>query len=437
MKTRVSSTRWSCLRAAGVALTAVALVVGLVSCGASPKYRLTLSSTSGGSVTSPGEGTFTYTYCTKVGLVATPDTGYRFVKWLGNVGKVADVNAASTTINTMQGNYLITAYFERTDSAQYMLTISSTAGGSVTTPGEGTFTYDAGTVVNLVAAAADGYRFINWSGDVASIANINLALTTVRIDDDCVIRANFEQVSPVTYSLIVSSTSGGSVTTPGQGVSVHGAGAVVDLVASAASSYRFIGWTGDVGTVADADSASTTIIMQGNYSVIANFEPIPPVTYNLALSSTAGGSVTSPGEGLSSYAPGTVVNLMASAADGYRFAGWTGDVVTVTNPASASTTVTLLSNYSIVASFEALPAVQYTLTISSSGCGSVSEPGEGAFTVNAGAVVTLIAAPARRYEFSNWTGDVETIADVNSASTTITVNGNYSITANFVRSRSL
>jgi hypothetical protein len=34
-------------------------------------------------------------------------------------------------------------------SAQYDLTISSTEGGEVSRPGEGTFTYDAGAVVDL------------------------------------------------------------------------------------------------------------------------------------------------------------------------------------------------------------------------------------------------------------------------------------------------
>ena len=77
----------------------------------------------------------------------------------------------------------------------------------------------------------------------------------------------------------------------------------------------------------------------------------------------------------------------------------------------------------------------YTLTISSEACGSVTEPGEGVFTYDAGTVVSLVATPARRYEFSGWTGDVGMIANGNSASTTITMYGNYSITANFQRVR--
>jgi len=74
---------------------------------------------------------------------------------------------------------------------QYDLTISSTEGGEVTTPGEGTFTYDAGTVVDLVAEAEEGYRFANWTGDVGTIANVYTASTTITMNDDHLITANF------------------------------------------------------------------------------------------------------------------------------------------------------------------------------------------------------------------------------------------------------
>jgi hypothetical protein len=73
----------------------------------------------------------------------------------------------------------------------YTLTISSTTGGSVTEPGEGTFAYDQGTVVNLKAEAQEGYGFTNWSGGVDSISNINAAATTITMEDDYSITANF------------------------------------------------------------------------------------------------------------------------------------------------------------------------------------------------------------------------------------------------------
>jgi len=75
--------------------------------------------------------------------------------------------------------------------AQYNLTISSTEGGEVTTPGEETFTYDEGTVVNLVAKPDEGYQFVNWTGDVDTIANVNAAITTITMNGDYSILANF------------------------------------------------------------------------------------------------------------------------------------------------------------------------------------------------------------------------------------------------------
>lgn len=73
------------------------------------------------------------------------------------------------------------------------------------------------------------------------------------------------------YSLFISSGLGGSVTTPGEATFTYPSGTVVDLVAEAEQGYRFASWTGDVHTVFNQDAASTTIIMNGNYSINATF----------------------------------------------------------------------------------------------------------------------------------------------------------------------
>jgi pectin methylesterase-like acyl-CoA thioesterase len=78
-----------------------------------------------------------------------------------------------------------------------------------------------------------------------------------------------------------------------------------------------------------------------------------------------------------------------------------------------------------------LTAYLYTLTISSTGGGAIIIPGEGTFTYDAGTVVDLIAMPNTLYSFNKWTGDVGTIANVNAPATNITMNGDYSITADF------
>jgi len=74
---------------------------------------------------------------------------------------------------------------------RYNLTISSTEGGSVTNPGEGTSTYDEGTVVDLVAEAEEGYEFASWTGNVVTIANVDAASTNITMNGDCTISANF------------------------------------------------------------------------------------------------------------------------------------------------------------------------------------------------------------------------------------------------------
>lgn len=74
---------------------------------------------------------------------------------------------------------------------QHQLTISSTAGGSVITPGEGTFTYNEGKAVRLVARSALGYAFVGWSGDVGTINTVKSFSTTITVDGDYSITANF------------------------------------------------------------------------------------------------------------------------------------------------------------------------------------------------------------------------------------------------------
>ncbi len=189
-----------------IAIVVVVVVIPRLTPAEEPTYELTVSSTEGGSVTAPGEATFTYDEGEVVDLVAMAAAGYEFVAWSGNVATVEDVDSASPTI-TMNGDYTITAEFkaEETPAVEYTLTISSIGGGEVTVPGEGMFIYEAGTVVDLVAMAADGYEFVAWSGDVATVADIDAASTTITMSGDYTITASFEdEETPVVEYIMVA-----------------------------------------------------------------------------------------------------------------------------------------------------------------------------------------------------------------------------------------
>jgi parallel beta-helix repeat protein len=330
-----------------------------------PKATLLLMSTVGGSVSLPGEGSFQYDPGSTVPIEATAEPHHYFTGWAGtavDAGKVADPNAASTTVN-VDSDYTLRAQFAL-DQDEVLLTISSTEGGTVVSPGEGDFTYDRGSTVSVAALSQAGSGFIDWTGsavDAGNVADPNEASTTVFVDSDYTLRANFH-IDPV--ELIISSTTGGSVTTPGEGSFLYVSGTTVSIKAVAQTDQSFVGWSGtavDAGMVANPAAAETSVILNGDYTLQANFTPTQNKV-RLATSSTLGGQVLVPGEGIFRYPPGSVVSIEALADPDYVFAGWTGmaaEAGKVADRRAAKTTVTMDTDYTLSANFAPPTKVVY------------------------------------------------------------------------------
>ena len=234
--------------------------------GSGNPSALSISSTYGGSVTNPGEGLFPYDDGTVVSIEATADDYYYFVNWTGtavDAGKAANPNAASTTV-TVDSSYAVQANFA-TDL--HNLTISSTSGGTVTTPGEGTYAYDHGTTASVVAAPSANYHFVNWTGDFSGSSNP----ATIIMDSDMSVTANFAIDQ---HALTISSTSGGSVSIPGEGDFQYDHGTDVSIQATADSNDYFVNWTGmavSAGKVMNPNAAATTVTVDADYTLQANF----------------------------------------------------------------------------------------------------------------------------------------------------------------------
>jgi hypothetical protein len=146
-------------------------------------YTLKVTGSAGGMVAEPGVGTFSYKRGTAVSIVAKPDKGWEFDCW---VGDVADSLSLSTTI-TLNKDQVVTARFVKT----CILAVVSGVGGSVEEPGEGVFSYRAGTVVELTAEADAGWQFDRWTGDVADLFS---STTTITVNDSEVVTASFVAV---------------------------------------------------------------------------------------------------------------------------------------------------------------------------------------------------------------------------------------------------
>jgi len=207
---------------------------------------------------------------TVVSLTAYPVDNYRIKSWSGT-----DDDSSTDTTNavTMTGPKTVTVEFEPINNWQNLI-ISSTSGGAVTTPGEGTYAYDNGTLASVVASPSANFYFVNWTGtavDAGKVANPNAASTTVTMDADYTIQANFAVDQ---HTMTFSSMTGGSVTVPGEGGFQYDHGTVVAIQATADANHYLVNWTGtavDAGKVANPNAAATSVTADADYTIQANF----------------------------------------------------------------------------------------------------------------------------------------------------------------------
>jgi len=195
--------------------------------------------------------------------------------------------------------------------------------------------------------------------------------------------------------------------------------------------------SGNVQILDGGGLTSSNSIKNSTTNQVQNVTSIPvnqflTITEEVAFSATLtlvvnplGSGSTNPAVGVHNYyEENKVVNLTATPAVGYSFSYWTGDVA---NPNSASTTVTMNGNKTVIANF--IQSQTYNLTMAANpAAGGTTVPSTGVHTYNANAVVNISAVPADGYQFVNWSGDV---ANPNSAATTVTMNNHKQVTANF------
>ena len=159
--------------------------------------------------------------------------------------------------------------------------------------------------------------------------------------------------------------------------------------------------------------------------VSASLSVVATHTLTMQVNNTLWGG-TSPQTGDHTYTEGTVVTIAATPADGYRFVNWSGPVA---NTEAAQTTVTMTGDITVTANFEEIPANMFVLTMDMNDTdGGVTIPSAGTHTYAADTVVTVTAVPAGGYRFVNWSGPV---TDADSSTTTVTMTGNITVTANF------
>jgi len=379
-------------------------------------YSIVVSSGVGGSISPDGivyieEGSdqqFTITpnsgYIIENVVVDGMDAGSVSSYLFPNVSSDHTIEASFTLNNTSITYYSLVTGVEPNNSGQ--------------TTGAGHYT--SGTIVTITAVPIEGYIFNGWIGDVNDSASSN---TTVVMDSDKLVTAVFFKPDvQATYSIVVSSGVGGSISpggivyvaegsdqqftiTPNSGYTI--ANVVVDgMDAGSVSSYLFPNVSSDHTIEASFTLNNTSITY---YSLVTGVEP------------NNSGQTTGTGR----YSPGTDVSITAVPNDGYVFDSWIGDV---DDPASAKTIISMDSDKSVTAVFKKNVIYNLRLQVDPENGGVTSPSKEISHQFNESSIVQIEAVPAPGYAFDRWSDNVE---DMNSGVTTITMDSNKEVRAYF------
>jgi lysophospholipase L1-like esterase len=153
------------------------------------------------------------------------------------------------------------------------------------------------------------------------------------------------------------------------------------------------------------------------YNALANL-----LGYSLTVNCVGPGSVTMLPE-QAFYPYGTVVNLTATADNGWTFSTWSGDLNSSANPEN----ITMDSNKMVNATFTQNTYSVSVSVLPSPAAGTVTPNGTGPY--HYGDVVVLTESPGAGYSFSSWSGD----GTGTGTNRIVTVTGNMAVTANYTQ----
>ena len=417
---------------------------------------------------------------TVVTLTATPEAGYQFSGWSGDLSPAqAGTNPAALTIDA---NKNVTAIFTFTNpNGQITHEETQTGGSSNSTILKTSMSLTAlsgqlylaaistrpkvsvlsvsglGLTWTLVKAQCSGRNNTGvevWKAIGTPSSNDTVTATLASAPTNAVIAVSrysgVDGVTPIGNTISGNTTgpdgacSGGldtnayslNLVTTMNGAMVYGAAAMRSKTHTRGAGYTERAEihqgtvSNSMASVAVEDqsfASAATVVVDGSFNasvdwavVALEMKPQLILTANTVGSGTV--SLNPPG---GSYNAGTVVTLTATpqgGTSGWEFIGWSGDLSGSTNPAS----ITMNGNKTVTATFNQLPPPQYTLTVNKVGSGSVAlNPPGGVYDENT--VVTLIPQSGTGFQFSGWSGDLS--GSTNPAA--ITIDTNKTVTATF------
>ena len=272
-------------------------------------------------------------------------------------------------------------------------------------------TYEAGTTCTVVAGAAAGYTFVNWTENGNQVSAETSYTFPVTVERNLV--ANFSADAYI-ISVGIVPEEGGTAT----GAGGYAYGDTCTLVTTPNMGYDFVKWTRGGNTVSTEAEYSFAVKESATYT--AHFQ-VKSYSIAVAANPAEGGSVS--GGGSLHYGESCTVH--AVPAEGYAFANWIdeGDVVST----EADYTFTVTGNRSLKANFTELQPNEYTINVSANPTEGGTVTGGGTYQEGQSCTVNATAKPG--FAFVNWTENGEQVSGLSEY--TFTVTRNRTLTANF------
>ncbi|WP_069469762.1 InlB B-repeat-containing protein [Candidatus Marithrix sp. Canyon 246] len=183
----------------------------------------------------------------EVKLTATPDEGYEFARWDG------DISGSSNPFSvTMNSNKEIKAIFEPTEVT---LLVTPNGNGSVSvSPESDKYFYDQEVI--LTAEPKNCNKFKQWHGACSG----NMPTCEITLKENTSVMAEFE---PETFSLTVDVRNCQVILNPHN--QLYNCGSTVELSAVANQDFNFVEWRGD----ASGSNPNISITMTEDKNIIA------------------------------------------------------------------------------------------------------------------------------------------------------------------------
>jgi len=325
-------------------------------------YTITASAGTGGFITP--SGLITVPYDAEQSFDIVPNIGYHIKDVCIDGESVGPVT--SYAFNNITSNHIIEATFEIN---KYTIIASSDNGGYIFPNGEISVEYGSFQVFTFNPNT--GYHIKDILVDNQSIGAVS-SYTFTNITENHTIEAQFDIN---TYTVTFDSQDG-SIVSPLTSVSY---GSTIQPPASPTrTGHTFAGWYRELTFMTPWDF--TTDRVTSDISLYAKWTIN---TYTLNVNVLGSGSVIPAG---GTYEYETVITLTAIPDTGWHFAGWSGDVSSLTNPI----TITIDSDKTVTATFEInaytiVASAEAGGTITPSGTVSITYGVDQTFTINADA----------------------------------------------------